>query len=195
MNPTPDEPIPADTLPTHAAAAHTTFNYHLAYHGMAVNPDTGSVVEYPKLSRCSNGVHWIKSNRDKIGCLAQGLGPNSHMPKGTDTIFFIPFDKILKDRKATYIHVVCANRPEKLEPHCVRWTAGSNLVDYPGDVSTKTADITTVKILLNSVLSTPNVRFMTIDLKDFYLETPMDRYEYMHIPLTMIPDEIDITQT
>ena len=31
---------------------------------------------------------------------------------------------------------------------------------------------------------------MTINLKDFYLETPMDCYEYMHIPLTMIPDEI-----
>ena len=98
-----DEPIPVDSLPTHAAAAHTTFNYHLAYHGMAVNPDTGHIAEYPKLSQYSNGVHWIKSNRDEIGCLAQGLGPDSHMPKGTDMIFFIPFDKIPKDCKATYI--------------------------------------------------------------------------------------------
>ena len=32
---------------------------------------------------------------------------------------------------------------------------------------------------------------MTIDLKDFYLETLMDRYKYVHIiPLTMIPDKI-----
>ena len=63
-------------------------------------------------------------------------------------------------------------------------------MDYPGDVSTKTADITTVKILINSVLSTPDAHFMTISLKDFYLKTPMDRYEYVCIPLTMIPNEI-----
>ena len=47
-----------------------------------------------------------------------------------------------------------------------------------------------MKILINSILSTPDALFMTIDLKDFYLETLMDRYEYVCIPLTMIPDEI-----
>ena len=31
---------------------------------------------------------------------------------------------------------------------------------------------------------------MTIDLKDFYLEKPMDHYEYVHIPLMMIPKGI-----
>ena len=108
---------PADTIPTHAAAAYITSDYHLAYHTRtAVNPDTGCVAEYPELSGCSDGAHWIKSNQDEIGCLAQGLGPNSHMPKGTNTIFFIPFDKIPKDHKATYIRVVCADGPEKPEP-------------------------------------------------------------------------------
>ena len=94
------------------------------------------------------------------------------MPKGTNTIFFIPFDKIPKDCKAMYIRVVCTDHPEKPEPCQVRWTARGNLVEYPGDVSTKTADITTVKILINSILSTPDACFMTIDLK--YLETPME---------------------
>jgi hypothetical protein len=64
------EPTPAplaDTIPTHAAAAHLISDYHLAYHGTAVNPDTGRVAEYPELSRCSDGAHWIKSNRDEIG--------------------------------------------------------------------------------------------------------------------------------
>ena len=31
---------------------------------------------------------------------------------------------------------------------------------------------------------------MTIDLKDFYLGTPMERYEYMRIPIDMLPDAI-----
>ena len=96
------------------------------------------------------------------------------MPRGTNTIFFIPFDKIVKDCKAMYILVVCTDRPKKPEPRQVRWTAGGNLVEYPGDVSTKTTDITTVKILINSVLTTPDTCFMTIDLKDFYLVTLME---------------------
>ena len=29
-----------------------------------------------------------------------------------------------------------------------------------------------------------------IDIKDFYLNTPMKRYEYMHIIITDIPEEI-----
>jgi hypothetical protein len=29
--------------------------------------------------------------------------------------------------------------------------------------------------MFNSITSTPNAKFMTIDIKDFYLMTPMDR--------------------
>ena len=63
LTPTPTE----DALPTHAATVHTTYDYHLAFHGTAINPDTGRVTKYPELSQCSDGVHWIKSNRDEIG--------------------------------------------------------------------------------------------------------------------------------
>ena len=31
---------------------------------------------------------------------------------------------------------------------------------------------------------------MDVDLNKFYLNTPMKRYEYMQIPITMIPQEI-----
>jgi Reverse transcriptase (RNA-dependent DNA polymerase) len=52
--------------------------------------------------------------------------------------------------------------------------------------------LATVKILLNSVISTPGARFMTLDIKDFYLNTIMkweDRV-YMRIPERAIPDSI-----
>eukprot|EP00804_Cyclotella_cryptica_P005399 CCRYP_017080-RA/>CCRYP_017080-RA protein AED:0.44 eAED:0.44 QI:0/-1/0/1/-1/0/1/0/144 len=48
----------------------------------------------------------------------------------------------------------------------------------------------TVKILLNSVISTLNAKFMTIDIKDFYLNTPMARPEYMRLKLSDIPAAI-----
>jgi hypothetical protein len=85
---------------------------------------------------------------------------------------------------------VCADRPEKPEPRRVRFTVGGDQVDYPGAVSTKTADLSTCKILFNSVLSTPDAKLMTADLRDFYLETPMERYEYVRIAIDIFPQSI-----
>ena len=41
--------------------------------------------------------------------------------------------------------------------------------------------LTTVKLPLNSIVSTINAHFMTIDIKYFYLNTPMARSKYMLI--------------
>jgi hypothetical protein len=44
--------------------------------------------------------------------------------------------------------------------------------------------------IVNSVISTPNAKCFMIDIKDFYLNTPMKRPEYMRIKIADIPDEI-----
>jgi hypothetical protein len=67
---------------------------------------------------------------------------------------------------------------------------GENLINYPNNVSKPTADLTTAKLLLNSVVSTPQAKFIVTDIKDFYLNTEMSHYEYMRLPLTLIPTEI-----
>jgi len=69
---------------------------------------------------------------------------------------------------------------------------GGDHVEYDGDVSTKTADIVTAKLLFNSVVSTPNGCCMIRDLKDFYLGTPMQlrAYAYMQIPVAVLPPDI-----
>jgi hypothetical protein len=84
-----------------------------------------------------------------------------------------------------------ALRPQKTEVERTRLTIGGNLIGYPGDVSTKTADLTTAKILFNSVHSTPNACFMGIDLNFSYLNKSLDHYEYsMLLPIAIIPDKI-----
>ena len=50
--------------------------------------------------------------------------------------------------------------------------------------------MTTTKILLNSVLSTKNAKFLTLDIKNMYLQTDLDQYEYMRIPFSLLPNEI-----
>jgi hypothetical protein len=60
-------------------------------------------------------------------------------------------------------------------------------VDYTGVVTANTADLTTIKVLLNSVVSDKDSEWMTLDIKDFYLNTPLDRKEYMVIHESQIP--------
>jgi Reverse transcriptase (RNA-dependent DNA polymerase) len=160
---------------------------HAALLGSAVNPDTGIIAEYAELAASTQGHHWQAANADEIGRLCTGHGPD--MPTGTDTMRFIHKADIPGNKKPTYLRIVCAYRPEKTNPHRVRYTVGGDRLEYAGDVSTKAADISTVKCLLNSVVSTPNAKFITADIKDFYLNTPMDPadYEYMRIPAAAIP--------
>jgi hypothetical protein len=63
-------------------------------------------------------------------------------------------------------------------------------VDYPDAVSTKTADLTTIKCHWNSTLSDEDAQYLTLDLKDFYLGTPMECYEYFRIHRKTIPPSI-----
>ncbi len=55
---------------------------------------------------------------------------------------------------------------------------------YPGNAGTPTANLLTVKLLINSTISTTGAKFMTMDIKDFYLNTPMAQYEYMRLKLS-----------
>ena len=81
-------------------------------------------------------------------------------------------------------------RPQKPDPNRVRITAGGNLIKYPGKLTTRNADLTTSKVSRNSVLSIQDEKYMCIDIKNFYLGTPLDRYDYMRIPLTMFPEHM-----
>ena len=45
-------------------------------------------------------------------------------------------------------------------------------------------------MLWNSVLSTPEAKFITMNVANFYLGTPMERPEYMRLPFNIIPQEI-----
>jgi hypothetical protein len=69
-------------------------------------------------------------------------------------------------------------------------TVGGDRLDYSGDVATSTADITTFKILINSTLSTKDAAMMMMDIKNYYLGTPLPRFEYMKMLLSRFPKEI-----
>jgi hypothetical protein len=103
--------------------------------------------------------------------LAQGVRGRV---QGTNTITVIHHHEMPSDRQATYPRFICSERPQKQEKNRTRMTVGGNLINYPGDKSTKAAELETTTILLNSVLSTQDARFCTADITNFYLNTPLD---------------------
>ena len=101
---------------------------------------------------------------------------------GLNTIVFMSPDEIKMiphDRTVTYARIAKDYQPQKKDLNRVRITAGGNLINYPGELTTCTADLATTKILWNSTISTPGAKYSTIDCGNFYLATPMDRYKYM----------------
>ena len=89
----------------------------------------------------------------------------------------------------TYGRIVVNYRPKKSDPNRVRLTVGSDCINYPGNYSTPTADMLKVILILNSAISTKGAKFMSIDIKNFYLNKPMSRYEYMHLKIAELPQD------
>ena len=112
--------------------------------------------------------------------------------KGTNTLYFIDCSKVPEDgwKDVTYGTIVCNVRPQKTETNRTRLTFGGSNCTTAIDCGTPTANLLTVKLLLNSVVSTPGAKFLGLDLKDFYLNTPMDIPEFIRMKLDNFPDDV-----
>jgi hypothetical protein len=66
---------------------------------------------------------------------------------------------------------------------------GSDILDYSGDSTNSTAEITTLKVLINSTLSTKDAATMVMYIKNYYLGTPLPQFEYMKMLLSRFPEE------
>ena len=102
---------------------------------------------------------------------------------------FDEITKIPKGKIVTYARIVVDYRPQKKDKNRVRITAGGNLINYPHELTTRTADITTSKCMWNSTISTRGARYICSDAKTFYLATPLKDPEYMRIAANLVPQE------
>ena len=76
---------------------------------------------------------------------------------------------------------MCSARPEKSEKNRTRYVVGGDRINYPGEVATPTAEMMVAKLIFNRVISTKGARFMTMDISNFYLMTPLQRPEYIRV--------------
>jgi hypothetical protein len=152
-----------------------------------IHPRTGNEMQYKDLMKDPDlGPSFEIGLSNELGRICQGIRDIA----GTNTAFFIDLKSIPKNRKITYGKLFCDFKPNKHENHRVRLTVGGDRLDYSGNTKTSTADITTFKILINSTLSTQEAKKMIMDIINYYLCTPFPTYEYMRLPMSILPLDI-----
>jgi hypothetical protein len=139
--------IPGYTAPfsPRQAASRTfplQFLFDLAY--AVLDDDTGDLLEYRHLIKHPKYKDtWSNSFGKEIRLLATT----------TETIFFISKTDISQDRKGdkTYRRIVYGYREGKKDKYRTRIKIGGNLINFPGDCGTPTADLSQLKSKLRHI--------------------------------------------
>jgi hypothetical protein len=152
------------------------------YAATAVDIDeTGKKLTYRNAMNGHDREEWRAANAREIRKLAIE----------TKTIRFIARSEVPKDRKVVYYNPQIKTKTvDGVLTYRVRGTIGGDQVDYNGQKASNAAEMTTIKILYNSVVSEMKAKFMKIDIKDFYLGTTLPRLEYMRISEHQLDDEL-----
>ena len=139
----------------------------------------GSPLTYAKAIRGDQEAHWRQAEVEEFNRLFSSntmkpLHPHEQpLQRRKDTSYYNPQIKEKEDS--------AGNRTYR-----VRGTIGGDRINYPGETSASTAAMPVVKILLQSVISDDS-NWMTLDIKDYYLNTPLARPEYIRIQRKLIP--------
>ena len=132
---------------------------------------------------------WKIGLSNEIGRLEQGV---SDRVAGTNTIDFIHKTEVPTNKKVTYANFICNYQPLKTEPHRVRLTVGGDKLYRPYDAGYPAASLLETKLILNSTIpdAKKGARFLSADLKDNFLASPMEENEYMRIQARYFSDDI-----
>ena len=114
---------------------------------------------------------WQNGLSKEFGKLAEIFPVKVH--KGKNNISFVARNNIPVVCTVTYSRISVNMRPHKEEPIRFHITVGGNIIDYIGKVPTKTTNLTTFNIHINSVISTRGAKYAGWDIGNYYLEKPM----------------------
>ena len=142
--------------------------------------DDGSAITYRKSHQGPLAAHWAQADAEEMERLFK-----------SGTLRPILFEDIPMGQQATYINPVCNEKTKDNGSikFRTRATIGGDRIDYPYSTTAVTAELESIKILLNAMIS-DNAGFATVDLEDFYLGTPLPHPEYVRIPVKFIPKPV-----
>ena len=78
-----------------------------------------------------------------------------------------------------YAGIAVDYKPHKTEKNRTRITVVGDRIHRDYDISAPTCSLPTIKLLWNSVLSTPETKYFTIGISNFYFDSPLEKPEYM----------------
>ena len=134
---------------------------------------------------------WKRSTSNELARLSDGIPGRV---RGTRAVKWIYKNEVPQNKKVTYANMVCDYRPLKDEKYRVRLTIGGDKLDYNNETASPAANLLDTKILINSTISdaNKNAKFMTIDIKDCFLMSPLPpgEREYMRIHSRYFDTEI-----
>ena len=154
---------------------------YLAGTSLNLNAD-GTPLSYNKALKSDFREEWLLENDVEIRKLITT----------TETMRPIHKREIPTERRGdvTYYNPVCKEKMKEGKiKRRVRGTMGGDRINYPGNVSARTASLEVVRTLLNSVLA-DDADFFTADITDYYLGTPLLRPEYLRIATKQLSDTI-----
>ena len=170
---------PSIPVPPHI----TTSSFQPASANTALNlDDRGQPLTYASAKAGTNAPHWQHAESEELDRLlaTHTIRPLQYsdqpLHRRQDTTYYNPQTK----EKET---------PDGRRTYRIRGTIGGDRVNYPGPTTARTAAMSLVKILIHSVIS-DNAQWLTIDIKDFYLSTPLPRPEYPRIQSKFLPTDI-----
>jgi hypothetical protein len=97
------------------------------------------------------------------------------------------FRDIPAGKNATYVNPICSEKLRDTGAIKIRTraTIGGDQIDYPFNTTAVTANLESIKLLLNAMIS-DKINLSTVHLEDFYLGTPLPHPEYIRIPTRFI---------
>ena len=151
----------------------------------------GKRLSIDKLLESKERLVWLRGLSNEWGRLANG---NVFGIKGTNTIKFISRNEVPHNQDVTYATFVCDYKPLKTEIHRVRITVGGDRLECSDDTGSPAANLVETKILVNSTISDAKygARFMSSDIVNYFLASPMPNAEYMKVKVKHLPEDIRI---
>ena len=161
------------------------FPLHL--HANHIYTEKGVRMRIDKLLQ-ENRIVWGKSLSNELGRLTQGI----RNIVGNGAMEFIKISEVPKGKKVAYSNMVCDYRPTKEEKYRVRLTVGGDVLDYYGNAASPAASLIETKLLINSTISDAcdGARFLTLDIRDFFLQSFLKEPEYLRIHSRYFLDDI-----
>ena len=161
-------------------ASYNLANHLAALSAINLNSDGTILTSTSALNGPEKDI-WMKAHGEEIDRLVES---------GTGT--FIRRNQVPQDKTVAYYNPQLKIKVKNGQlVYRVRGTIGGDQLSYNGTTAAHTAALETIRLLLNAAVSESS-NLMTLDIKDFYLGTPLPESQYMRIHLKHIPRDTQI---